>query len=45
MAASRSKPNTKEINKHLNSKPPYPLKKGAAANGVGRLEKAGSKDK
>jgi len=39
--ANRSKPNTKEINRHLNSKPPYPLKTGGGAGGAGRLEKAG----
>lgn len=39
--ANRSKPNTQEINRHLNSTPPYPLKTGGGAGGVGRLEKAG----
>ena len=40
---SRSAPNTEQVNTHLNSKPSYPLKTGGASNGVGRLEKAGSK--
>ena len=38
---SRYRPNTKEINRHLNSKPSYPLKTGGGTTGVGRLEKAG----
>ncbi len=42
---SRSKPNTDEVNRALNSKPPYPLKTGGGANGVGRLEKAGKSPK
>jgi hypothetical protein len=40
---SRSAPNTKQINQHLNSKPSYPLKSGGAGNGTGRLEKSGRK--
>lgn len=43
--ANRSSPSTEQINKHLNGKPPYPLKSGGASNGVGRLEKASGKGK
>lgn len=41
MGQNRSADSTGKWNKLLNSKPPYPLSKGGASNGTGRLEKCG----